>query len=324
MLYYKQKPKDFTPLESGVVFTVGSTEECDITVEIVDYYTDSVVATKIFKGVESADIDIAPYVMDVARVTPSLDTVCQLDDVPVAAYYIVASSDVWREPSDRVNLSFNRREVVQNELYTIMPHQRTISYGECDDICFVSPLDSTVSVWINSDRGESKYLDVESSSGIVQLHIATEEFAEGVGELSVEIYVDNKLRQQLHYDVVPRSPESVRVVWVSTDGMVERYTFQTTLSKSVVAERERLFANPAVGEVVRNRSHRRITVRSHSLSSEMADRLSTIVATPKVWLELGGALVPAEVLETETVSYSFGKMASCQYTFIYGGEEVVL
>ena len=96
MLYYKRKPKDFTPLESGVVFTVGSTEECDITVEIVDYYTDSVVATKIFRGVESADIDIAPYVMDVARVTPSLDTVCQLDDVPVAAYYIVASSDVWR------------------------------------------------------------------------------------------------------------------------------------------------------------------------------------------------------------------------------------
>ena len=169
MLYYKQQPKDFTPLESGVVFTVGSTEECDITVEIVDYYTDSVVATKIFRGVESADIDIAPYVMDVARVTPSLDTVCQLDDVPVAAYYIVASSDVWREPSDRVNLSFNRREVVQNELYTIMPHQRTISYGECDDICFVSPLDSTVSVWPSFLKG----LNEELWSAVPEIFLKT-------------------------------------------------------------------------------------------------------------------------------------------------------
>ena len=324
MLYYKQQPRDFTPLERGVVFTVGSTEECDITVEVVDCRTDSVVATKIIRGVESADIDIAPYVANIARPQPSLDPECSLESVPVAAYYIVASSGVWREPSDRVYLSFNRREVECNTVYSVVPNNRTIGYGESDDICFVAQPDATLYVWINSDSGECRYLDLEKTTGINQLHIATAEFSAASRELTVEIYGDSGLLQQLHYDVVPYSKGSLRVAWVSTNGMVEWYTFSTTLKKSIVAEREVLFTNPNVGQSVLSRSSRCITVRSHALSDEMAELLSTIVASPMVWLEIEGALVPAEVLETEMESYSFGKMASCQYSFQYGGEEVVL
>jgi hypothetical protein len=60
------------------------------------------------------------------------------------------------------------------------------------------------------------------------------------------------------------------------------------------------------------------------LTESEADFLSTILCSPKVWLELADGVVEAKPLETEMVTSSFGRLVSAEFTFEYGGKEVLL
>ena len=324
MLYFKSQPKDLTPIKSGVVFTVGSTEVCDIEVEIIDCSSDSVVATKVIRAVDSAEIDIAPYITGVESMLPKQGDRCALEPLQVGLYKIAVSSDVWREESNEVRVSCNNYDVQCGSICSTMPLSRTIGAEECDDICFVVEPQSRVQVIISSDSGSKSRLDLVSQTGVVQLHIAAAEFSPFAESLEVAIYVDNNLEQMLIYTIEPQYRGSVQVAWIAQSGMPERYSFPVTVSKSVVAERKTLFKSRAEQSRVECKSTKRIVLRSHSLTDDMAERVSIIVCSPKVWLVLGGELVEASVLDSETVCYNFGKAASCQFTFEYGAEEVVL
>ena len=59
MVYFSSQPEDLTPIERGVVFVVESVEQSDFAIDIIDYNTSNVVASKIIKGVESAQVDLA-------------------------------------------------------------------------------------------------------------------------------------------------------------------------------------------------------------------------------------------------------------------------
>lgn len=323
MVYFSSQPEDLTPIERGVVFVVESVEQSDFAIDIIDYNTSNVVASKIIKGVESAQVDIAPYI-NVERVTPSWSNISSLEDVPTATYYLTARTEMGYDESDPVRVCSNGSKMVVGSIYSVMAKQREICYGECDDVVFVAEPNSTVEARILASNGEQKVLAISSSTGVVRLHIATAQFSEHIKSFDVEIALDDNVTQTLHYTIVPGYKDSVRAVWISAEGMPERYTFPITLCKSVVAERKTLFTNRVVGDVVSSKSKKRISLRSRALTNQMAEGLSTIVTAPKVWLEIGGSIVEARVVESEMVTYSYGCCASGEFTFEYDGEEVVL
>lgn len=324
MIYINSQPRDLTPINEGVIFEVESDEVADFTIDIVDAITEKVVGTKVIKGVQYAKVDIAPYIENMVSVAPSWAENCQLKDIDAASYYISVATEDDSAVSEPIMVSCNRDAVVINDIYSEQAAERTIGYGECDDICFVSLPNATIVAKVTSSTGQQRSIELHSKTGISQLHISTAEFSRGAEWLKIELFVDDNLEQSMRYTIVPRYGGAVRVVWLSEGGMPERFTLPATLSKSRVVERKSLFTNKIMGEMVSCKSVNRIVLRSQLLTESEADFLSTILCSPRVWLELADGVVEAKPLETEMVTSSFGRLVSAEFTFEYGGKEVLL
>ena len=324
MIYINSQPRDLAPINEGAIFEIEADEVSDFTIDIIDSKNRRVVGTKVVKGVQRTEVDVAPYIENMVSISPSWAEECQLKDIDVVSYYISITNGMDSEVSEPIRASCNRREVRIDDFYSELSTERTIGYSECEDICFVTIANATVVAQITPSVGQKRVLALDSRTGIVQLHVATKEFNRDLKWLKVEILVDDNLMQSMQYTIVPRYSGAVRVAWLSEGGMPERFTLPMLISKSRVVERKSLFTNKIKGEMISCKSVKKITLRSQLLADSDADFLSTILSSPKVWLELAEGVVEAQPLETEMVTSIFGRLVSAEFTFEYGGEEVLL
>lgn len=323
MVTIVESPKDFTPVGEGLVFVAQSDVKSDFVVDIIDAKTDEVVGSKYIAGVERAVIDIAPYVevQGVAELSELRNW--SLKSLPTRSYYITVETADGGAVSEAVRVSSNLKAPIVNTLQTAMPMVRSIGYGEDDDLRVAVLYGAPVRVEARTNLGERRTIELTSCEGFAQLHLTTADLGKRTQAVVVEFYVGNQAVAQVEYRIVPRYNGAVRVGWVGPTGAVEHYTFPITVSKSVVSERTKLYMQRVEGDIVSNKSYKRLTLRSQALSEDMAEVLATILTAPKVWIE-GEEIVGAQLSDSQVVTKSFNKAAVVEITLEYGGKEVVL
>ena len=322
MISFVSYPKNYTPLDEGVIFVVESDIVTDFMVDIVDYKSATVIGSKLIRQTTTAVVDIAPYITGITPSEAINSEKCSVESLPAGAYYISVTTTEEAENSEIVVVTNNRKQSAYMALQSLFPKNRTIGYGEQDDLRFTSDMGTYIELRITTDKEKKLSIEHYAPFGVVQIHIATTQLASDTAWFTAEIFVDNMLVESIRYTIVPRYKGSVRVAWLSPEGSVERYTFLQTVSRSCVAERKRLFTNPTTGEVVSCSSAHRVTLRSQPLLEEVAETLATILSAPRVWIE-SEQMALAQVLDTEIVTSRLGKSSVVELTLEYGREEVV-
>lgn len=323
MISFVSIPENYTPLDEGVIFIVESDSVTDFMIDIVNHKTEEVVGSKLIRNTTTAVVDIAPYITGITSSAAINSNRCSIENLSAGAYYIAVTTASDADNSEVVVVTNNRKLSPYGAIQSLFAKNRTIGYGEQDDLRFTTELWSTIELRITTDKGKELSVENYAPFGVVQIHIATAQLAADTAWFTAEIFVEGALIDSVRYTIVPRYKGSVRVAWLSPEGSVERYTFLQTVSRSCVAERKRLFTNPTMGEVVSCSSAHRVTLRSQPLSEELAEILATILYAPRVWIE-NEQLVPVQVLDTEIVTSRLGKSSVVELTLEYGREEVVL
>lgn len=299
-------PKDYTPIEQGLLFgfTTESEEPSNVEVQIVDADTEQVVATQRLMQVVSGVVNIAPYVERFEEREPALPSEA-LSAITEAerAHYKIRIGEV---ESGVVTISPIRREVVLPDLVTKMPLHRTLTHGDCDELLFVVAPETDIEVDIESDLGESLSLLKSNAEGAMRLVLATAEFDKKATRLSLSVKLNGAVWHQVEYDLVPSRKQALRMVWETSCGAFERYTFPVAYLLRSEVEKQRV-GNGRNLDTVSVLHSKSVKVVSNYEPRSVVAALSDIIASPKVWYEGKEGLVRVDILTSATDCNLFGE-----------------
>lgn len=323
MLYISKTSNDFTPIFQGLLFTIQSDEATDITVDIFNATSNTVIGTKSLSNITEAVIDIAPYINRSLDSTKPLTGASRLEECHAESYYITVSDAINLEISDTL-IVCNNLEQTSHGVHTSLSLSRNISYKEEDDLRIYAPPQTTITAEITSDAGDSLSLELFSTLGVAQLHINTADFSPSTKELTVKIYFNDSLFQSVSYNLIPRYKGAQRVVWVSDKGTIERYTFPVVKSKELKVVRHTTTNSLGQLQTIRLRKSKIYTLVSEGLTDATLEGLAAIIAAPKVWFEEDGVFNEVTVGQSDIKYHNFGNISSLSITFTELGEEVAL
>lgn len=325
MISFVSQPKDFTPIQSGVVYTIESDEPTDFDIGIIDNDTGIEVGRKHIYNTTTAVVDISPYIANLSEQLFPKASPSELRKAPTATYILtVDTSNLDSEVSDTVTVSNNPQPLVLG-VESIFPKSmlRKLSIGDSDELRVTTLPKSILTVEVTTDQSEHLSFELYSSNGIAIFHLSSGDFADSTKEITVDIYRDENLLQSVIYDVVPRNNSAMRLMWLTPTGVVEHYTFPVTESKSIVAEQRQLFLGTS-GTHIGCSALCRATLRSDIHTSATIEALSTIIISPKVWIENQGNFYEATVVNTSAETSKLGKPTTLSVTIEYNRKEVRL
>ena len=299
---------NFTPLRQGLFFGIETEEAAptNVLVEIIDDVTEEIVATQQLRGITAGEVNIAPYIPVSGGYSPAITPHSHLREAPVATYRI----RVGEVESAPITVSVNNElPATLPAIISAMPHSRTISRNESDELLLLGEEGAIYTARIVADTGEVLSLETTSVTGATILSISTEDFGTDIRTLDLELSCEGVSLGSLHYTLRPRYNSSVRVAWLSHKGSTERYTFPVT-SKVQCASQRGVVEKLDKQQVASISSVCDITLVSRYESHDTIQALAEIICSPKVWMEEGG--VWSEVVVTSpTLDYNlFGELDS--------------
>ena len=295
----KSIPDNFAPLDGGLVYELAFDGEMPCAdVAVVDVTRSRVAARLRFSQTAAVKLDIAPYVVRMFDAAPEsgptglrtdLDRTVEVavevngERTPVRTFTLFAFDGLAR-------------------LLTLLPADRTIATGEFDEIALYAPEGAAVTVVSEPEEGNSvgRRIAVPPSRQIQVLRVAADDFPQARRSLSVKFDAGGRV-EELRYDRVRRTPESVRVAWLASSGAVEYYTFPTCRRRTLKVEKSAVYSRDGY----RTSAVRRETVLQLVSDFEprsVAAALEEILSSPKVWVVAGDSITEADVLSS-TISY---------------------
>lgn len=309
---------DFTPRNSALRFGIESESDTpqDVEIEVVDCDNDTTIARQRLRKVTSAEVNIAPYATLPAEHRPTQLVGTSFEELPTAQYTI-RTDGVEATP---IRISVNRCEVSAPTIVTTMPLNRTIAYGERDELLLMGGVDDHFAAHIESDQGDDLSLDYTSPTGAVRLTISTEDFERNIGSLSVEITHNGEWLTTLHYRVVKARGKSLRLAWISEKGSIERYTFAAIAKAQRKSEKHTITTSNGL-QVVSSTSEQLLLLNSRYEPRHITKALAEIISSTKVWIERHNNLHEVEVLTSVIDSNLFGKPDSVRLTLRQWGRK---
>lgn len=313
---------DFTPLHEGIFFGIESEDETpsDIIVEVLELPAGEVIATKLLHEVESATINIAPYVGHFVDYAPTSQRSTSFGTAPMASYKIRVN-DI---ESEEVVVSVNRASIVSTPaLIASMPNRRRVARGENDELLIASCKGRRIYAEMVAENGEMLHIDYLPTTDACTLIISPDDFSPAVREFDLTLFCDGALLESVHYTIATPLRNSIRLAWLSASGAIERYTFPRSHKCTVSVERKGL-----VTEDGPCNAHCR-TREVASLCSRLEphatiEALAQIISAPKVWIERNGEFNLVEV-ETSSLVYDlFGEPSHIHLDVCLWQKEVAL
>ena len=280
---FEKHSNNFTPLCQGILFGIDTQSKIptDVEVEIIDDVTGEIVATQQLRGITVGEVNIAPYIPLLSGYSPTPIAHTHFCEAPVATYRIRVGEEVSAPISVSVN---NELPASLPALIASMPHSRSISRTESDELLLLGEEGATYTARIVADTGEILSLEYISATGAAILCISAEDFGSDVRTLDIELLCDGEALGSLHYSLRPRYKGSVRVAWLSRKGTMERYTFPVT-AKMQYSSQKRVVETLKNREVANIASACDMALVSRYESRETIQALAEIICAPKVWVE---------------------------------------
>lgn len=273
-------PAHFSPICEGLTFEFDTeSEACDVVVEIFDTDEGSVIGEQRLFGVTNGKINIAPYVLHRVTATPTLHDYSTLEEAPIGRYAVRINGTT----SPEVMVSTNHQRVQPGAILSTMPQRRTLAYGDSDQIALFTEPKRLIRVCAEADNGESLSLTYHTSSGAVLITLSTCDFKEDVRDIKLYILDEENEVAMMSYEVVAHAANSKQLAWRSKVGTVEQYRF---VARHIVTRRlDRVQYSTSQGPTTsRCSSEQVVELVSNYESRAMAEALSEIVASPKVWI----------------------------------------
>ncbi|MBR5886301.1 MAG: hypothetical protein IKY93_06575 [Alistipes sp.] len=325
MVEIVSRPEDFTPVRDGVVFVVESQKRSDFVVKIYEVESGEEVGRKRLYSTKRAVVDIAPYVADMAGLFIPTKGLSELRAVDAQQYMIeVEESDVVVARSEAVWVSSNiAKDVVGINSIFSTSGCRKMCYGDEDDIRINSGEQGLITVDVLADTGESYNYNIQTYSGLALFHLSTAMFGKAVKNLAVGIYFNGDFLQGIEYQIIQSPTDAVRLMWYTSVGTLEHYTFPIVHSRVVEAAARRRYVS-ASGYQSSCTSVERLKIGTKRCSQGELQALSTLITAPKVWIEGAEDYEEVVVADNEAVVYQLGKVGQMSVVIEHNREEVWL
>lgn len=320
---FTTQPENLSPVDAGLVyaFDTESDEPRDVQVSIIEYDSYETVGRRTLYGVTDGSFDIAPYVRPFMNMRPAVQTAAFITDA--RCYQFVVEIDGVQ--SRVLTVADNRVAVAAGSWLSTMPEQRRICHGEYDEIRIFCRPDEVLEVCAVSDDGMMNSARMAPENGAALLCIDTCGFPEDAKTLDVSIVCGGGLMRSIRYTFAERYPNDMRLVWLSSVGTVERYTFPVVHSIARNTTRTAVTGADGSRRTVGCESEQCIRIVSDYERRGVIEALADIARSPKVWIESAGTFTEVEVLTTASTLYEYGRPCFVEIDLrIAGGKEAGL
>lgn len=302
---FTTQPENLSPVDAGLIyaFDTESDEPRDVQVAIIECGSGEVVGRQMLCGVTEGSFDIAPYVRPFIDPQPIVASGTELSDAACRQFAV----EIDGVRSRTLTVSDNRVETIAGEWLSTMTEHRRIGYGERDEIRIFCRPGSMLDVSVVADNGETVCDSIQPENGAAVLRIDTGDFPKRTRTLEVRIVCDGRQARPVCYSLVRRYPNDLRLVWLSSFGTVERYTFPVVRSIMRNTVRTAVTAADGSRRTVGCESEQCIRIVSDYERRGVVEALADIAVSPKVWIEGKRALIDVEVLTTASTLYEFGR-----------------
>lgn len=230
-------PENYASLYAPLVYAFeDELEPRTVDVSIVQPATGEVIAVKRLSNTSSGRVDIAPLIRHLPTVEPARITGFSPANarMPLVRVEVDGATDTkrflpaYRSPGNAVRLGS-------------MPDERIISRGEYDELTLL-PGVARAELFADTAAGMvlKSYNNLFSSVPVL-FRFDPAQWDESVSQVEVQfLNTYGSLLSAVHYRVVPKVAESVRVAWLGRGGAVEHYTFPVQLAAAERQERRSL------------------------------------------------------------------------------------
>ena len=271
-------------------FVTDSGEAEDVTVEIFDATTNSLLGAMRLYGVAEAEVDIASYIRPHLSLKP-IETARQIELVTspsaIAVVVRVNGSDSERRVFFRSQFDYTTVGPLSNYVLT-----QDLLLGNAVRLTLFAQSDISVLATVKGVKsGTLKSLG--STRGMpMELVIPTSQLAD-VESISLSIRLDNRVSVQYNYVVVANMGGARRLVWYNAIGGVDSFIFDH--SRRLAYSVKRTDAHLSMEGSMSVEGYIRYRLCSgYELQAEM-ERVAELLLSPVIFVEEGGSCREVEV-----------------------------
>ena len=287
--------------------------ECDelremVDVKIVDVIHIRTLGIRRFYNVQSAEIDVAPYLKNYFALNPIVGGISLAD---ADGLYVAIVVEIDNERSAERYFSQYPVTYQMGALFTKSAKSQTLSRAESDYVVIYAPSNGGT-LYCELHRGEEVFdslsIPIEPKPGLQLLKIMPEELDERVDSMIVELDIEGEFNY-LNYRIRPKSDMSKRLMWLDADGMVQLYTFPMCRARRRQVEKQRIESEQGI-IVTACKGESILELVSDYEAASMMEDLDAILESRYVFLDRGADSVKVDVLSTENVVRYGGELNS--------------
>lgn len=239
-------------------------------------------------GVSKGEVDIAPYLKEIADVSPR--------DEAMGVYLSNTSFSVVVKVNGVASevRTFHRERIDSSVKGVLTKQEPNSKIGEGETIRMTIYAQRSVTVVVRR-QASKEYISPYGISAVgIPVEFIYPVFSDddGLVSIDVDILCDAEQRKIYTYKYVPRDTPSQQVVWYDKKGAVQSYVFPQV--------KRRVCEAILSGDMVVGREHTWVLTSAYE-SPEELERIRGVVFADRVYFDVGGRCVEVEML-TRTIS----------------------
>ena len=270
--------------------------EEQVAVEIYDQLHAQILGKIMLYNVESAEIDIAPYIRSSMMKSRELEQTATIAESKDACRIVLKVGNVRSEP---VLLFRSDISAASPGLLSTVTQMGTVAQGEL--IWLTAYASSTINLVVvqPSDSGITQY-NYRTNGVPCQIAVPINKALKD-DMITIRVVCDNEPVEVCKYRVVERDSTAVRLVWVNPRGGLECYSFPQSVKRSLSVKSEDVESESGwYRRVISSTVTRRLIMAG--ASQDEVDRVLTVLLSPELY-RCDGAKAMAISLITEGVTY---------------------
>lgn len=294
---FKTLPQNGASWMSPVLYSLEFDQrEEQVAVEIYDQLHAQILGKIMLYNVESAEIDIAPYIRSSMMKSRELEQTATIAESKDACRIVLKVGDVRSEP---VLLFRSDISAASPGLLSTVTQMGTVAQGEL--IWLTAYASSTINLVVvqPSDSGITQY-NYRTNGVPCQIAVPINKALKD-DMITIRVVCDNEPVEVCKYRVVERDSTAVRLVWVNPRGGLECYTFPQSIKRSLSVKSEDVESESGwYRRVISTTVTRRLIMAG--ASQDEVDRVLTVLLSPELY-RCDGAKAMVISLITEGVTY---------------------
>lgn len=307
-MIFKTIPQNGTSWHSPVLYTLEfDKREEQVAVDIYDQLHAEVLGRVMLYNVESAEIDIAPYIRSSMMKKRHLEQTTTIKESENACRIVLMVGGARSEP---VQLFRSDISAIKPGIMSAVTQSGTVAQGEV--VWLTAYADETIEVFVEqpSDGGVKEYVYRANSVPCeiaVLINKATKDDI-----ITIRVVCDNNPEEFCQYRVVERDDSAVRLVWIDPIGALESYTFPQSVKRTISIKSEDVEGESGwYRRVVSSSVVRRLIMAG--ATQEEVDRVLAVLLSPVLY-RCDGRNSMAVNLITEGVTYDdHGKLRRLEF-----------